>query len=168
MRAYNQLQCRRKEGEALVKTLIGLVLMFAGSLEESDVVKRGASIGDSPLVDVREVLGDFERFEGETVIVEGEVAEVCQMKGCWMALVPDGAAAKVRVTFQDYGFFVPKDASRCTARMEGTFQKTVLSKDEADHLEGEGAPLERNPDRTANELSFVATGVELSRKKASR
>jgi hypothetical protein len=151
-----------------VKTLVGLVLLLAGTVEESEVVKRGASIGDSPLVSVREVLGDFDRFEGETVVVEGEVAEVCQMKGCWMALVPDGAAAKVRVTFQDYGFFVPKDARGCTARMEGTLQKSVLSKDDADHLEGEGATLERNPDGTATEVSFVASGVELSRRKTSR
>ena len=151
-----------------MNTLIGVVLLLAGTVEESEVVKRGASIGDSPLVDAREVLGDIDRFEGETVIVEGEVAEVCQMKGCWMALVPDGAAAKVRVTFLDYGFFVPKDASGCTARMEGTFQKSVLSKDEADHLEGEGATLARNPDGTATELSFVASGVELRKKKESR
>lgn len=145
--------------------MIGLVLILAGALEESEVVKRGAEIGDSPLVAVRDVLEDFERFSGETVIVEGEVREVCQMKGCWMALVPEGAAAGIRVTFKDYGFFVPKDARGCTARLEGAFHKSLLSKEDADHLEGEGAKLERNPDGTATEISFVASGVELRRKK---
>jgi hypothetical protein len=154
--------------EALVKALIGLVLIVASALEENDVVKRGAPIGDSPVVAVGDVLADFDRFESQTVIVEGEVGDVCQMKGCWMALAPEGVATKIRVTFQNYGFFVPKDARGCSARMEGTFQKSVLSKDEADHLEGEGATLERNPDGTANELSFVASGVELRRKNASR
>jgi hypothetical protein len=147
--------------------MIGLVLILAGALEESEVIKRGAEIGDSPLVAVRDVLEDFERFSDETVVVEGEIGEVCRMKGCWMALVPDGAAARIRVTFKDYGFFVPRDATGCTARLEGTFERSVLSKDDADHLEGEGAKLERHPDGTATEISFVASGVELRRKKSS-
>jgi hypothetical protein len=147
--------------------MIGLVLLLAGALEESEVVRRGAEIGDSPLVAVRDVLEDFERFSNETVIVEGEVGEVCQMKGCWMALVAEGAAPRIRVTFKDYAFFVPKDTTGCTARLEGEFHRNVLSKDDADHLEGEGAKLERHPDGTATEISFVASGVELRRKKSS-
>jgi hypothetical protein len=147
--------------------LAGLVFILAVALQEREVVKRGAELGNSPLVAVRDVLEDFERFSGETVIVEGEVSEVCQMKGCWMALVPQGSSAKIRVTFKDYGFFVPKDARGCTARIEGAFNRRVLSKDEADHLEGEGVKLDRLPDGTATEISFIASGAELRRKKSS-
>jgi hypothetical protein len=38
-----------------------------------------------------------------------------------------------------------------------------LSKDEADHLAGEGAKLHRNPDGTATEVTFIASGVELTK-----
>jgi hypothetical protein len=147
--------------------VIGLVLILAGALQESEVIKRGAELGDSPRVALRDVLSDFERFSDETVVVEGEVVEVCRMKACWMALVPEGSDARIRVTFKDYGFFVPKDAAGCTARLEGSFHRSVLSKDDADHLEGEGATLERHPDGTATEIGFVASGVELRRKKSS-
>jgi hypothetical protein len=47
------------------------------------------------------------------------------------------------------------------ARMEGSVSVKTLSKEDADHLAEEGAQLTRNPDGTANEVSFVATGVEL-------
>ncbi len=43
----------------------------------------------------------------ENVKVTGEVAAVCQKKGCWM-VITDGLDS-VRVVFKDYGFFVPKD-----------------------------------------------------------
>ena len=82
------------------------------------------------------------------------------MKGCWMELAPDGAARGIRVTFKDYGFFVPTDVAGRAARLEGTFETNVFSRAHAEHLIEEGVSLVRNPDG-ATELSFVASGVEL-------
>jgi len=50
--------------------------------------------------------------------VEGEIVEVCQKKGCWMTVKKDDGSL-VRVTFKDYGFFVPKDAAGKWVVMEG-------------------------------------------------
>jgi hypothetical protein len=38
-----------------------------------------------------------------------------------------------------------------------------LTKEEADHFEHEGAKLNRNPNGTAKEVTFFATGVELEK-----
>jgi hypothetical protein len=136
-------------------------------LAEHGVIKRGAEIGNAPVVELSDVLKDASAFGGKRVIVEGPVGDVCQMKGCWMGLVPEDAAQGIRVTFKEYGFFVPRDSQGLMARMEGAFETNVLSKEDADHLEGEGARLTRNPDGTVTELSFVASGVELRRSKSS-
>ncbi len=69
--------------------------------------------------------------------------------------------AGLRVTFKDYGFFVPITSKGSHVRAEGTVQITTLSKDEVDHLTGEGATMKRNPDGTATEIGFIATGVEV-------
>jgi hypothetical protein len=69
----------------------------------------------------------------------------------------------VRVTFKDYGFFVPLDSKGAKVRAEGIAEVKTLSKKEADHLEEEGAKLLRNEDGTAREVSFVASGVELTK-----
>ncbi len=50
--------------------------------------------------------------------VSGEIEAVCQKKGCWMDIKNANGEA-VRVTFKDYGFFMPKDASGRTAIMQG-------------------------------------------------
>jgi hypothetical protein len=127
------------------------------------IIKRGENLSISPLVSISALLKDPKQYEGKTVIVEGVAERVCAKKGCWMELVPKSGEPGMRVTFKNYGFFVPTDSKGMKVKAEGQISVKVLSKDDADHLAGEGARLKRNPDGTANEISFVATGVELQK-----
>ena len=142
-------------------TVLALVVSLSGHAYAQDLVTRGATLGDSPVVSLQDVMNDVESYLDRTVTVEGSVNKVCQMKGCWMELVSDDATSGVRVTFKDYGFFVPTDSGGRSARLEGVFETNVFSKADADHLIAEGVELTLNPDGTATELSFVAAGVEL-------
>ena len=148
-------------------TLIATMLLLGSATAGDEVIQRGAPLGDSPVVALADAFDAKDELAGKVVTVEGVVGDVCRMKGCWMGISSDGAPSPVRVTFKDYGFFVPLDAKGLNARMEGTFRVGVLSKDEADHLESEGATFERNPDGTVTELSFVASGVELRKPGSS-
>lgn len=131
-----------------------------------DPIRRGEAIGSSPLVSFADVLKEPQKYAGKQVTVEGVVERVCQAQGCWMELAPEKGAAGVRVTFKEHKFFVPFKSSGYRARAEGEFSVNVLSKADADHYEAEGAKIKRNDDGTANEITFLATGVEL-RKPAS-
>ena len=132
----------------------------------AEVIKRGNKIGSkSPAVDLDEIVKDPKRFENKKIILNGTVKAVCQKKGCWMELVTSEDGPGVRVTFKDYAFFVPKDAAGLKVRAEGKIKLTTLSKEEADHYEGDGAQLVRNPDGTVSEIGFVAYGVELFKYK---
>lgn len=130
----------------------------------SEVVKRGEPLGDAPLVAFADVFKEPQKYAGKSVRVEGVVERVCQAEGCWMQITPEGGgddAAAVRVTF-DHKFAVPKDAAKMKFRAEGVFSVKTLSKETVEHLVKEdGAKIKANPDGTAHELSFVATGVEL-------
>ena len=47
-------------------------------------------------------------------------------------------------------------------RAEGTLKVKKLSKETVEHLvKDDGAKIKANPDGTADELTFLATGVEL-------
>ena len=129
-----------------------------------ELVLRGEALGTTaPLVNLSDALHDPDAYADHVVRVEGTVKQVCQMMGCWMELVSstDSTSVGVRVTFKDYGFFVPKDSAGQAATLQGEFETSVFSKEDADHLIAEGVSLTRNPDGTATELSFVAAGVEL-------
>ncbi len=127
-----------------------------------EVVKRGTPIGESPAVKFADVFKEPQKFAGKSVVIEGVVERVCKAEGCWMQITPEADAAdSVRVTF-DHKFSVPKDADKSKFRAEGTFSVKTLSKEEVDHLvKDDGAKIKTNPDGTANEISFLATGVEL-------
>jgi hypothetical protein len=68
-----------------------------------------------PVSELKEKMGDHTQIE---IKVEGEIEEVCQKKGCWMKL-KIGDRESIRITFKDYGFFMPLDASGRIAIAEG-------------------------------------------------
>ena len=141
-----------------------VLLLVAASAFAGEVVKRGAAISkEAKPVAFAEVLAHPENYTKTPVVIEGVVEAACQNKGCWMQIVPEAGKSGMRVTFKDYAFFVPKDSKGMAAKMEGVVTISTLSKEHAEHLEGEGAKLNRNPDGTAREIAFVANGVELTK-----
>ncbi len=124
---------------------------------------RGEALKGAPSVKLADLLAKPEAHEGKTVQVQGQVRKACEKKGCWMELAMDAKNPGVRVTFKDYGFFVPLDSAGSQARVEGVVKVTELSENRAKHYEGEGAIVPRGADGKPREVQLVATGVELRR-----
>ena len=131
------------------------------------VMKRGAAIGNSKKVSLAKVIANPSKYEGKTVRVEGVIVRSCKMEGCWMELAPNADGKSVRVKMKDHAFFIPLDSAGALAKAEGVFTVKTLSKEMVDHLiEEDGAKFDnRNADGTVTEITFEATGIELTRKK---
>ncbi|HSB64060.1 MAG TPA: DUF4920 domain-containing protein [Thermoanaerobaculia bacterium] len=126
------------------------------------VGKFGAPLGDSPKVALADLVKDPAAWSGKNVKTEGVVATVCQGSGCWMTL--KSGDTSIRVTFKDYGFFVPIDSAGSTAVLEGVFSVKTIPEATARHYAEEtpgGKPDAIKGDQ--KELSLVASGVELTR-----
>lgn len=134
----------------------------ADAKDSGGVVRRGTAIGaESKRVAFTDALKEPRKYDGKTVVIEGVVRQVCQAEGCWVEIGPKEGAGSVRVTF-DHKFVVPKDSAEMNFRAEGTLKVKTLSKETVEHLvKDDGAKIKTNPDGTADELSFNATGVEL-------
>ncbi len=131
--------------------------------ESSGRVLRGENISaDTQRVSFADALKEPQKYAGKTVVIEGVVRRVCQAEGCWVEIGPKAEGdGSVRVTF-DHKFTVPKDGAEMNFRAEGTLKVKTLSKETVEHLVKEdGAKIKTNPDGTADEVSFLATGVEL-------
>jgi hypothetical protein len=126
---------------------------------------RGEALKGAPAVKLAELLAKPQEHNGKTVLLEGQVRKACTAKGCWMELATatDAKGPGVRVTFKDYGFFVPLDSAGSQARVEGVVQVAELSESRAKHYEGEGAIIPRGSDGKPREVQLVASGVELRR-----
>lgn len=96
------------------------------------------------------------------LVVEAKVEKVCLKKGCWMEV--RGEEQSARVTFKDYGFFVPQEILNKKVRLQGQLKEKVLSvKDQRHFLEDEGRPKSEIAAITREKkvFEFVVSGVEV-------
>ncbi len=71
------------------------------------------------------LLGDRDSLDA---ILTGDIASVCQAKGCWMKMDIEGMDVLVR--FRDYGYFVPMNSKGHKATVKGTFYVDSVSVDQ--------------------------------------
>jgi hypothetical protein len=121
----------------------------------AEITKDGAMTTDKMI----SLMGDQEELKCK---LKAEVITSCQKKGCWMDVkMEDGSTMKV--TFADYGFFVPKEGlGGKTVYMEGTAMVEEVSVDVLKHYaEDAGKSAEEIAAITEPEkgISFVADGV---------
>jgi hypothetical protein len=100
-------------------------------------------------------------FQGK---VRGEIKEVCVKKGCWMTLsMPDGNL--MRVTFKDYGFFVPTNSQGYPVIVEGKAVKSVIDVATLRHYAEDAGKSKEEIEAIQTEeenYTFEATGVIIS------
>jgi len=77
----------------------------------------GKPLSIKKAVSLQEALQQPAKYQNQKVLLEGKISDVCQMKGCWL-LLSDGERA-IRIKFEGYSFFVPKDSRGKKVRAEG-------------------------------------------------
>ena len=122
---------------------------FGTGVEQGNIVpaaKMEATMGKEKTVDMK---------------ISGEVLGVCKKKGCWMTLkMPDGTP--MRVTFKDYGFFMPMDIVGKKVVLDGIAKKQTISVETLRHY---AEDAHKSPEEIAKitepkkELAFEAEGV---------
>ena len=90
------------------------------------------------------------------------INQTCQMKGCWMKVDMENGE-EMRVSFKDYGFFVPTEGvDGKTAIMEGYAYTDTVSVDMLKHLAEDGGQSEEEIAAITEPeigVSFEANGV---------
>jgi hypothetical protein len=154
-----------------MRVIIGLmVFVFSVSIAEAqkkyDKVHYGNEIEADGALSLDELMEDVEEADEKLPMetkLKGKVQAVCQKKGCWMKMKrPNGQA--MRVTFKDYGFFVPKDLAGNAVAMKGRlYQDTVSAKVRRHYARDEGKSEEEVEQITepATRLAFKAYGVKI-------
>lgn len=108
-----------------------------------------------------EAISQLDELDGESVLIETEVQQVCQKKGCFF-IARDGESV-ARVRFQDYGFFIPTDSAGKTVTLAGSLERVELTPEQAAHFaedlgqESESAPM------AEFEYQIMATAVRIPR-----
>ncbi len=151
----------------MVRTLalsltLSLLLVGCGTTSE-DATHFGAPFTiDGEAVAVAEALPKVDTMLDGPVKISATVDMSCRKKGCWMTLVE---APDMRVTFKDYGFFVPTVSDGAHAVMEGVFVKETVDEATRRHFAEDGGATPEELEAIVGDVekvNFVATGVALT------
>lgn len=145
------------------KSLFTLLLLGAslGAFAQHDMSYHGKKITETGAIPATQLATKMAEKKEMPAKVEGTVESVCKVKGCWMK-VKTGDGQTMRVTFKDYGFFVPKDIVGKTVVVEGMAENTVTPVADLRHFAQDAgkskAEIEKitEPEKA---LTFVADGV---------
>ena len=101
-----------------LRLLLPMFCLFSFALcaEDASVRTFGKPLSIKKPVSLQEAIQEPARYRNQKVLLEGKISDVCQMKGCWLML-SDGERA-IRIKFENYSFFVPKDSrgKRCAPK----------------------------------------------------
>lgn len=119
----------------------------------------------TPTVTPSTLLTDPAAYDGEIVRVEGTIAEMCKMMGCWLTLrdtdAETGETVRVRVPTDEEGEYVytfPTDLGMIDAIVEGTVSVDTMGVDELRHYaEDEGRSQEEIDAITEPQPTVVLT-----------
>lgn len=101
------------------------------ALEKADPAgSYGSALALEETIGIGTILAAPASYEGQTVRIEGTVAEVCPMRGCWID-VEGGAGEKIRVKVKDGEIVFPLSAKGHAAVVEGQVEKVELTQKQA-------------------------------------
>lgn len=147
-----------------MKTLLLTSLLVAASVSvfaQGDISYHGKKITESGAIPATQLATKMADKTEMPAKVEGTVESVCKVKGCWMKVkTSDGQT--MRVTFKDYGFFVPKDIVGKTVVVEGTAETSTTPVADLRHFAQDAGKSKEEIEKITEPekaLTFVADGV---------
>ncbi len=156
---------------ALVVAVVSAPVALAGEqvIRLSEPVKAtethedfGAELPEAAAMhSLGEAISQLDDLDGRSVLIEAEIQQVCQKKGCFF-IARDGQAV-ARVRFKDYGFFIPTDSAGKTVQLAGSLERVEVTPEQAAHFaedlgdDAEAAPM------ADFEYQITATAVRIPR-----
>jgi hypothetical protein len=161
----------------LFLVLIGALLLAAckPSTEQAvEEVSEYSVYGDESItpeeaVSMEVLLAKLNAEDSVAIKMTGAIEQTCTKMGCWMT-VDMGNGETLRVTFKDYGFFVPKEGMEGKEVVfEGIAKRKVTDVDMLKHFAEDAGKSQEEIDAITEpkvELSFVASGVLIKDKES--
>ena len=126
-----------------------------------EITKHGEEITEDLALTPAEFISELNGKDSINTKVAANITDVCAKKGCWMTL-DMGDGNSMRVTFKDYGFFVPKDAAGKLAYVQGVAKIDTTDVATLKHYASDANASQEEIDAITEpeyNYSFEATGV---------
>ena len=115
-----------------IKQIVFILILSIGFVfAQTEEIKLGNELTITEKTKISDIIADPETYLDQTVLVEGEILNVCPMMGCWMELKSDDGEGKIKVKVKDGDIVFPVDAIGDYAVVEGKVYKIDLTQEEA-------------------------------------
>lgn len=74
---------------------------------------------------------NVDEFLNKEIVTEGQIVDVCPMKGCWIEVKDFGSQQIIRVKVQDDVIIFPQDSKEKKVIVNGIFSKIEFTEDQA-------------------------------------
>ncbi|MEM6522322.1 MAG: DUF4920 domain-containing protein [Bacteroidota bacterium] len=122
----------------------------------------GDEITEDGAINTLDLLAQLDGADSINVKVKSEILATCAVKGCWMN-VSLKEEEHMRVSFKDYGFFVPKEGIEGKkVIVEGYAKKVTTDVETLQHFAKDAGKSQEEIDAITEpkeEIAFVASGV---------
>jgi hypothetical protein len=157
--------------KSIINILFGFSLTFSVNAETirlSEPVAQdpqsetfGVILDNSlPKLSMQHLVTDSASHLAKPFQVKARIAKVCQKKGCFF--IAQQEQHILRVSFRDYGFFIPTDSSGKTVTLAGELVQKDISPEQAAHFK---ADLKSDTDMLKSGVVYeiVADSVRIPR-----
>lgn len=165
-RHFHAVKARKNIGK--VTAFYCFCTLFASSLVYSSSALSAAdtdfgesiSINSSQSLSIEQAIEQFENQKNSSsLLITAKVKSICVVKGCWMGL--EHSSDEVRVTFKNYGFFVPPSLVGKKVDIQGEIKKVTLSLKDTKHFIKDAGGDPETVTEPRVEYQIIATGVRL-------
>lgn len=160
--AFGTAACQNQKPESVTEKMETETTAAADTIPGN----YGADVAEAGIVSPAEMISVVEKegnFEGK---ISGEIKEVCTKKGCWLTMdLPNGET--MRVTFKDYGFFVPTTSQGYPVILDGVAVLTETDVETLRHYAEDGGMSKEDVAKITEpkrEITFEAVGVKIQGK----
>ena len=122
----------------------------------------GEKITEKDAIAASELPKMLEKMDSTNTKIKAKIVQTCKKKGCWMDVEMENGE-KMKITFKDYGFFVPKEGMEGKeVIMQGVAKKTITDVATLKHYAEDAKQTKAEIDaitKPKEAITFEATGV---------
>lgn len=102
-----------------MKQLIVLTCLFIAVQAFAEEKKYGKALTIKSPTTIEDILANPGKFNGQSVLVEGTIVDVCQKKGCWIKIAGWNESDVIQIKVEDDVIVFPAEAKGKRVRAEG-------------------------------------------------
>ncbi|HJO21247.1 MAG TPA: DUF4920 domain-containing protein [Candidatus Marinimicrobia bacterium] len=123
-----------------ISLFITMILMYSGCSKEVEKnidtanmssENFGIEISNNVISPMTELFNNADSYLDKNVVIQGEIIDVCPMRGCWIEVKDFDSEKSIRVKVKDGEIVFPEDSKNKQVLVEGIFSKIDFTEEQA-------------------------------------